>query len=189
MTLLFNFLNSIRPLSDELVQHLSKVLKTKTFPKKTLLLKAGQVCQNMYFIESGLVRCFYIKGENEVCSWFMKEGDMIISVQSFFYQQESYESIQALEDLKVHYISFADLQFIYRELPELNFIGRILTEKYYALSEQRLYSLRMQRAQERYEYLVQHSSELILRVPSNYIASYLGITKETLSRVRSKKQL
>jgi CRP-like cAMP-binding protein len=114
-------------------------------PKKHFLLKPGHICYNIYFVQQGLVRCFYIKNEKEVSSWFLKEGDVIVSVDSFFTQTVSYESIQALEDCVLHYISYTDLQYAYLHFPEFNFIGRILTEKYYKLSEQRLYSLRMQR--------------------------------------------
>jgi len=73
----------------------------------------------------------------------MKEGDFMISVESFFNQKESYESIQALEDCEVYSASYNDVQNLYNKFPEYNFVGRVLTEKYYVLSEQRLYSLRM----------------------------------------------
>jgi hypothetical protein len=77
----------------------------------------------------------------EVSSWFMKEGDVIVSVESFFKQKPSYESIQALEETTVHYISYDELQFIYKNFLEFNFVARVLAEHYYTLSEQRLYSI------------------------------------------------
>ncbi len=76
---------------------------------------------------------------------------------------------------------------MYRHFIDSNFLARVVTEKYYMLSEQRLFSIRMQRAQERYQYLIDNFPELIQRVPSKYIASYLSITEETLSRIRGKK--
>ncbi|HEX8333454.1 MAG TPA: Crp/Fnr family transcriptional regulator, partial [Segetibacter sp.] len=101
-------------------------------------------------------------------------------------QRESYESIQALEDCIVYYISYEELQFVYRNFPEFNYIGRVLLERYYMLSEQRLYSLRMQRSQERYDYLLEHFPELILRVPAKFLASYLGITEVTMSKIKAR---
>jgi CRP-like cAMP-binding protein len=181
------YLNNIYSLSEHLQEHLLTILKTKKISKKDNLLKIGQVCNNIYFVEKGLLRCYYIKEDKEVCSWFMKEGDVIISVESFFKQTQSYEAIQALEDSTVNYISYNELQFIYKKFPEFNFIGRVLTESYYMLSEQRLFSLRMQKSAEKYLYLQQHFPEFLLRLPSRYIASYLGITEETLSRIRGKK--
>jgi CRP-like cAMP-binding protein len=181
------YLNSIHPLSPALEDHLSAILRERKLFKREYLLKAGHLCRSICFISKGLLRCFYLKDEQEVCSWFMKEGDVIVSVESFFFQKESYESIQAIEDCEVYCIEYSQLEHIYRTFPEFNFISRVMLQKYYTLSEQRLYSLRMQRSQERYEHLMQHHAELILRVPAKYIASYLGISEETLSRIRSKK--
>jgi CRP-like cAMP-binding protein len=188
MNELLTHLNAIHPLSDGLQAHLFNILKFVGLPKKSYLLKAGHICRNIYFIHSGLLRCFYLKEDQEVCSWFMKEGDVITSIESFFYQKESYESIQAIEDCELFCIEHSQLEYIYRQFPEFNYISRVLLQKYYTLSEQRLYSLRMQRSQERYEHLLRNFPELILRVPAKYLASYLGISEETLSRIRSRKQ-
>ena len=182
---LLQFLDSIFPLSEGLKQFLLEKLMRKEIPKKGFLLKKGRVCENISFIESGLVRCFYVKDDKEISSWFMKEGDVIVSVESFFSQGESYESIQALEDCIINYISYKDLQYAFHNFPEFNFVGRVLTEKYYRLSEQRLYSLRMQRGLEKYKYLINNHPHMLQRIPSKYIASYLGFTEETLSRIRA----
>ena len=183
---LFRFLESIHAMSDGLKDYLQATLKEKTLEKKSYLLKAGHVSRNICFIAKGLLRCFYIKDNHEISSWFMKEGDVIISVESFFTQKESYESIQALEDSLVYYITYDELQYLYRQFPEFNFIGRVLLQKYYTLSEQRLYSLRMQRSIERYNFLMENHPELVLRVPAKYLASYLGIDETTLSKIKSK---
>jgi CRP-like cAMP-binding protein len=181
---LFAYLSTIHPLSEDLKDVLIQKLIPVTLRKKSYHLRKGQVCRTISFIQTGLVRCFYIKDDREVSSWFMKEGDVIVSVESFFKQQPSYESIQVLEDCEMLSLRYDDLQQIYRDHPEFNFVGRVLTEKYYTLSEQRLYSLRMQRASERYAHLMEHYPELIRRVPSTYISTYLGITLETLSRIK-----
>ncbi len=177
-------LNLIYPLSPDLHEHLLDKLKLVILPKKGFLLKEGRICKNIYFINKGLARCFYIKEDKEVSSWFMKEGDLIISVESYFKQQPSYENIQAIEECELFSLSYEELHVIYHNFPEFNFIARVLTEKYYTLSEQRLFSLRMQRASERYALLMNHFPEIIQRVPSTFIASYLGITLETLSRIK-----
>lgn len=187
MELLLQHLESIHPMSEGCKEHLFSILKAKELTKKDMLLRAGHICQHIYFIQKGLLRCFYFKNDVEISSWFMREGDVMVSVESFFHQKTSYESIQALEDCELFYISYKELQDIYRKFPEFNFIARVLTEKYYCLSEQRLYSIRMMRATERYEYLLEHHPELLLRVPAKYIASYLGITPEMLSKIKTGK--
>jgi CRP-like cAMP-binding protein len=186
METLIGLLNTIYPLSSPLVNYLQTAIKVQELSRKDYLLRAGHVCRRICFIEKGLLRCFYIKDEQEVSSWFMQERDVIISVESFLQQKVSYESIQALEDSVLYYIDYIELQYIYRHFPEFNFIGRVLTEKYYCLSEQRLYSMRMQKSQERYDYLLEHHPELLLRVPAKYLASYLGITEVTMSKIKGR---
>src|SRR6266496_5247479 len=83
MEKLLLYLNSIHPLSSALIEHLQAILKMKELPKKAYLLKQGSACTNISFIERGLLRCYYEKDDKEVCSWFMKEGDVIISVESY----------------------------------------------------------------------------------------------------------
>lgn len=184
---LFQFLYSVHPISPGLAETLTRILKVRELQKKDFLLKAGHVCRNICFVEKGLLRCFYLKGDTEVCSWFMKEGDVIVSIESFFQQKESYEYIQALEDCSLYYIGYNELQQLYREFPEFNFTGRVLTEKYYTLWAQQLYALRMQQAPDRYGWLLENHPELILRVPAKFIASYLGITEVTLSNIKGKR--
>lgn len=181
---LLYYLGTIHQLSENLVAYLTANLKKRQLQKKDFLLKKGHTCNDICFINKGLLRCFYMIEDKEVSSWFMKEGDVIVSVESFFQQTTSYEFIQALEDCTVYYITYSELQFIYRNFSEFNFIGRVLLEHYYTLSEQRLYAMRMQRSHDRYSYLMKYHTELILRVPSKFLASYLGITEVTLSNIK-----
>jgi CRP-like cAMP-binding protein len=184
---LIRMLQSVHQLSDALVEHLLFVLNPKELKRRQYLLQHGQVCREICFIETGLLRCFYLKEDQEVSSWFMKEGDVIVSVPSFFRQVVSYECIQAMEPTSLYSISHSQLQHIYKTFPEFNFIGRVLTERYYTLSEERLYSLRMQRTVERFRHLMDTNPELVQRVPSKYLASYLGVREETLSRMKWKR--
>jgi CRP-like cAMP-binding protein len=186
MEQLLSFLMSIRPMSAELISHLMSVLETKVLHRKELLLKKGRVCNYIYFIESGLLRCYYERHETEVTSWLMTEGNVIISISSFFNQAPSRETIQALEETVLHGISHAQLEYIYERYPEFNYHGRVLNQQYYALCDERLYAIRMQRAYERYQYLMATQPEIFSRVPAKHIASYLGITNETLSRIRAQ---
>jgi CRP-like cAMP-binding protein len=183
---LLAYLNSIHPLSASLQAYLNETVKYRKLRKKEILLKAGQLDRYIYFIQSGLLRAFYENGDTEVSSWFMKEGDVIVAIESFYDQKKSYESIQAIEVTEVYYISFEELEYTYREFAEFNFIGRVLTIKYLKLWSQMLYSIRMRSAAERYDWLMNNYPELILRVPAKFIASYLDITEVTLSKIKRK---
>jgi len=184
METLFNLLNSIYPMSDPLKEYLVVNLQVKELGRKDILLKSGHICRSIYFIESGLLRCYYMQQDHEVCSWFMKEGDVIVSVESFFEQKESREYIQAIENSVLHYLSFEKLEYIYRNFLEFNYIGRVLVQKYYKQSEQRLYSIRMQRGLDRFEYLKINHPDLIKRVEQKQLASYLGITEQYLCMLK-----
>ncbi|RYF88878.1 MAG: Crp/Fnr family transcriptional regulator [Chitinophagaceae bacterium] len=185
--LLTNYLNGIYPLSPALKEKLSSIIKTKSVEKKDLLLKQGQVSDCIYFIEKGFIRSWYEKEGKETTAWFMADNDFIISVESFFKRTKSYENIEALQDSVLHYIDYEELQTLYSEYIEFNIVGRLLTTHYYILSEERLYNMRRQSAFERYQFLVRKYPEVLQNASLTQISSYLGITLETLSRVRAKK--
>src|ERR1035441_10390081 len=128
------------------MEFLVENLKEIEIPKKEFILKKGRICYNTYFVKSGLLRCYYNKDDKEVNSWFMKENDVIFSVESFLNQTPSYENIQTLEDSGLYYIEYAELQYLYNQCLEFNFIGRVVTEKY--------------------NFIMNHFPQIILRVPS-----------------------
>lgn len=183
---LFYLLHSIHPLSASLRAHLAGILQQRDLVKKQYLLKAGQVCRNIYFIKKGIIRCFYLKDEAEVCSWFMKEMDIAIAIESFYQQSPSNEYLQAVEETEVWYISYAELQNTYKQFPEFNITGRIITQVYHQHWSWQLFALRMQTAEERYKWLMDKHPELLLRVPAKYIATYLDIAEVTLSKIKAR---
>lgn len=185
MNNLLSFLQTIHPLSQRLVEALQSGIQRQELPARHLLLQPGRIAHQLHFVQQGLVHGYNIQNGKEVSSWFMREGDFVISVVSFFMQQPSTEYIQLLEPSIVHSMSLTTLHEIYTEYPEFNLIGRILTEKYYVLSEQRAYALRAYSASERYRHLLDEFPDIFQRVAVKHIASYLGIVPETLSRLRS----
>lgn len=184
---LINTLRAITPLSDGLTDFLIQSLKVKELNKKDHLLKAGMQSNEVYYIKSGLLRCYYDINDVEVSSWFLKEGDVAVSVESFFKKMRGNEYIQALEPTTLYYITRSELERIYSEFHESNIISRALTAKYFVLSEQRTYSLHLPHAQDRYDYFVQKEPELLQRVSSKYIASYLKIHPAHFSEIKRKR--
>jgi CRP-like cAMP-binding protein len=186
-TLLLQTLNFIRPLSGGLQERFASCLVEETYPKRHILLSPGQTCRKVWFIVKGLTRAYhYTEKEKECTTWFMREGDLMISVYSFYTQQPSRETIEILEECTLQSITWTQLQAIYADFPEFNFIGRLVTEKYYIASEQRSMLLRNGTAIERYHLLLQQHPDIIHRVPLWVIASHLNVTHEALCRIRAK---
>ncbi|GAA4356990.1 Crp/Fnr family transcriptional regulator [Hymenobacter saemangeumensis] len=186
MSSLLAFLQTLQPLSPALLAALQAVTTREALPAHHQLLVPGQVARRVYFLETGLVRGYTLLHGREISSWFMQAGDFVISILSFFTQQPGDEYIELLEPAVLHSISYEQLQQLYRDFPEFNFIGRRVLEKYYVLSEQRARHLRAHTAQERYELLLRDFPTVFQRVAVQHIASHLGMAPETLSRLRGK---
>ena len=184
---LLKILNGIYPLSDPLNEHLLSTVKSKVLLKGDFLLKAGHICQHIYFIDKGLLRCFYQKGKVEVSSWFMKDFDVIVSVESFYQRTVSYEWIQALEDCELYYVSYDELYAIYNRYPEFNFVSRELTQHYYVMWTQLLHAIRMKTADEKYDWLLERFPDYILRIPAKHLSSWLGISEVHFSDVKRRR--
>ena len=180
------FIDAIQPVSPALAQALTDVVRRETLPARHQLLRPGEVARRLYFLETGMVRGYTLLHGREVSSWFMQAGDFVISILSFFTQQPSAEYLELLEPAMVHSITYHELQQLYRDFPEFNYVGRRLLEKYYVLSEQRAQNLRSRTAAERYELLLHDFPTVFQRVALQHIASHLGMASETLSRLRNK---
>ena len=177
--------NGIYPISSGLAEGISQCSELIHCNKRAHLLHIDKTCKSIYFILRGGVRTYYIDREgNDVTSWLLFEGELAISVYSFFSQQPSFEAIEALEDCTLLRLSHEKLSLLYRQHLEFNYIARYLTEQYYIRSEAKANALRMLSAKERYLDLLENRPQLLARVPLGYIASYLGITQSTLSRIR-----
>jgi len=178
---------SIYPLPEHILQEIDSIIRFKTIKKKELLLKEGQVCKYIYFVEKGLLRSYYYDDDNEITTWFMKENDFVISVKSFYLQAKSTEYIQAIEDCTLYYISYEELNKLYVKHHSFCLIGTVLTQQYYIKSEERLLNLRQNSAIARYKFLINAHPDILNRCTNKIIASYLRITVETLSRIRGMK--
>ncbi len=178
------FLNNIHPLNEGLREFLTTHLQETSLSHRQNLLRAGQTCRHVYFINSGLLRCYLMKDELEITTWLMKEGDVVFSVESFYLQTPSVEYIQALEDTTLYYITFDDLKYICRKEIEFNIIRTQLTEYYYMMFIRHNRVLQTCNAKEKYYWFINNFESISLRVPQKYIASFLGIREETISRIR-----
>ncbi|WP_316847906.1 Crp/Fnr family transcriptional regulator [Pedobacter psychrodurus] len=182
---LFAVFNAIHPLTEELKSAIVQNSHIAQVNKKTTLLSAGESSNTIYFIVSGAARVYYLDKEGkQTNTWFLFENELLISVYGFFTGQPSFEYIETLEDSTLIVVKKEKLDELYLQFMEFNLIGRKLTEYYYIRNEIQANELRMLSAKERYEQLFKRNPQLFQRVSLGHIASYLGISQETLSRIR-----
>ena len=185
MKSLLKIFNAIYPLSPELTDQIVSRTKYLNVKKKTNLLEAGEVSKAIYFIVKGSLRIYYLNKDGvENSTWLLMENELAISVYSFFTGSKSFEYIEASEDCELLVLRKEDLDYLYNHFMEFNYIGRKLTEAYYIRNEEQANNLRILAAKARYEHLLKTNPKMLQRFQLGYVASYLGITQETLSRVR-----
>jgi CRP-like cAMP-binding protein len=185
---LLETLSFILPLPAPFQDRVNHETITECFSRKQLLLRPGETCKRLYFIRSGFLRAFFIDENGKECTtWFMGKGDLMISVYSFFTQKPAFEYIEVLQECKLQSLSWQQLNAYYADFPQGNLLGRIVTQKYYIMSEERAIFLRTQTPTLRYEKLLEQHPDIEQQTSQNNIASYLGISRETLSRIRRKK--
>jgi CRP-like cAMP-binding protein len=157
-------------------------------PRDETLVRAGQRCDYLYFIESGLLRMFYLHGGQDTTRYFATEGNFGTALSSFITRQPSVEHVETLEDcqlLRLHYDSFDWLVRTYRGWEQLM---RKSLEQAYVNQTQRIESLILLKGEDRYAQLAKTWPELLQRVPQLHIATYLGLKPESLSRIRRQAQ-
>jgi len=187
MEKLFLILGQLMPLSVELKEDLSMKVYVRKAKKKEILISEGKVCNQLFFIKKGFLRGFHYQNGKEITAWFGFENDFATSSYSFVSQKVGYETVEVIEDSILYVITHEDLDSIYVKHPEFNYVGRLLTEKYYIDLMERVLSLQFQSGKESYEQLVATHPHILKRASLGHIASYLGISQETLSRIRAKR--
>lgn len=156
------------------------------YPKGHLLMKAGKVEPDIYFISRGIVRAFVYQHNHKITFWFGSEGDTVLSMRSYVERQPGYEHIELLEDCLLYRLSTNDLEVLFRENIQIANWGRKLAERELIKTEERLISRQFSTATERYKALLEEHPDLVKRVQLGHIASYLGITQVSLSRIRAE---
>jgi CRP-like cAMP-binding protein len=176
----------INHLSLKATFSLTELIKTKKYKKKELLLSEGAICKNLILIETGVARKYLIHNDKEITNEFFFKDDIAGAFTSCAYQLPSTEYIQAITDMKVALIDYPKFRKLGFEYPELKELDLMITEYYTAVLEDRLRQFYTLSAQERYELLLKRNPAVVLTFQLTHIASYLGITIETLSRIRAK---
>lgn len=184
---LASFVNYIHPVSKEAIEYINQHSYSQQVDRGSYLLKAGETCKHLYLIRKGAIRGFVKEGNKEVTTWITAENEMVSSIRGLSLREPSLENIQAIEHCDLVVASYDALNYMYEHFLEVNIVGRKLLEQYYRDAEERAFISRIPNAAKRYKHFLETKSNLSNRIPLKYIASYLGMTIETLSRIRSKK--
>jgi CRP-like cAMP-binding protein len=163
-----------------------KYLKTERVEKGKFFVKEGQICNKIAYLNKGLLRVYYLKDGIDINTCFCKENSITSSFESFVNRTPTIENIQALETTELITLSHENLIKLYELRPAWYKFSRFLTERECLRLSNRLTSLSFETAKEKYLNLLKTQPEIIKRVPIQHIASYLGISRETLSRIRSQ---
>jgi CRP-like cAMP-binding protein len=185
MTTLTENINQIIDLTSAEVAILEKAYDVLEIPKGTDWIKQGKICNQVGFVVSGKLRYYYINAEgNEITCYFATPENFISSFTSFLTNTPTNENITALEDCVLRVISKKDLEYLSALIPKMHILRRIIAENLFITMEKRVAMLQSQSAYERYEKMLKDNPDIILSVPLQYTASFLGITPQHLSRLR-----
>lgn len=165
-----------------LLQHFSK----KTIKKKTILLNSGKIAKEVYYVIKGCLRLFYEKDGLDISSYFFTEAMFAGAYESFISQQPSRQSIETLEDCEVFTIPYIKLQELFAEQEDMNAIVRKIVEQRFVSLHKLFSSYILDSPEKRYLYLLNENPDLLNRVPQHHIATFLGITPASLSRIRNR---
>lgn len=184
---LLQYISTRAYLSPELKERLTssfEIIKTK---KGDLVLSDHQRARHLYFIEKGILHNYYYHDGRQISSWFYTENFFVTAWHSFYTQKPSYEEIECLEDCILYRISYADYQSLIADFPAFGNFARLLAEEMLAFLGEFSKAWSFLSAKEKYELLQKHFPGIELRVKLGLIASFLGISQETLSRIRAGK--
>lgn len=179
-------IDNIYPLPEASRQTLRKHISEVSFPKGHVLLRADRIERNIYFIRQGIVRAYARTDGEETTFWIGKEGDTIMSMKSYVAGEKGYEDIELLENCVLYRLNTESLQQLFLEDIHMANWGRKLAEYELVKTEERLIAHQFLTATERYRELLTRRPDLLQRVQLGHIASYLGITRVSLSRIRAE---
>lgn len=186
MELLINTIRSYISLSKNDEEITRGLFQKKKFNKGDNLLEMGNICRYVTFIEEGLVRYYINNNGNDNTNYFNKEGEFVCDYLSFLPQTPSFTNIQALEDTTVWVISFNNLQKLYKEIEQGERFGRLAIEQVFINVLGQIISLYTDTPDIRYQKFILNYSGISQRIPQYYIASYVGVKPQSLSRIRKR---
>ena len=187
MQQLFQYFKQFNPLSAEAKEAIEAICSIINIAKNKDLQPIGHSCKTIYFMNKGIARIYYFKDGIDVTESFAFENNILVRVESLFTGKPSRKAIQILEDAELVAIDAVALFKLYDQFPEIERLFRKIFEASHVETVTRIESIQFHTAEERYKALLIEAPDIIKRVPLKHIASYLGITQTSLSRIRALK--
>jgi CRP-like cAMP-binding protein len=184
---LFHYFKTVNPLSKEAEEAITEISSIITVKKNRELQAIGHTCKTIYFIKKGVARIYYFKDGIDITERFFFENNLIARVESLFTGKPSRKAIQILEDAEIIAIDSTQLFKLYDAFPEIERLFRKIVEAAYVETVNRIEGMQFHSAEERYKALLNEAPDVLMRVPLKYVASYLGITQVSLSRIRGHR--
>jgi CRP-like cAMP-binding protein len=179
------FIQTIFPMPQQQSETIVTFFEEKEVNKNDFLLSEGKVCNEYCFLEKGFMRAYTFDHEgNDVTTAFYSNNQVVCELFSFFKRLPAKESIQALTDCKLYFITFEQLQIIFHAMPEFREFGRTILVNSYTQLKERMLGMIQLTAEQRYATLIKTNPDIFQNASLKYIASYLGITDTSLSRIR-----
>lgn len=171
-------------LTDEELEVSMSFFKIVKLKKGDFLSREGEVCSRLTIVKSGILRSFFNKDGEQLTTYFSLEGTVATALRSYIKEVPAHENIQALTNVELLCIEKMDMNLLFDKVPSWNKLARILMEQLYVKMEERSISLQYDTAQERYLNFLEEFPNVVHLIPLQHIASFVGITPETLSRIR-----
>lgn len=179
-----DYISTFIQLTEEEWADMAQYYRVKKLAKNDFLIKEGQICRAMNFLNKGTCRTFNLKNGKEITTNFFFDGSFITDYSSLITQKPTTEYIQALEECEFIYLSYQKMQEFYQKYASMQLFGRLIAEKVFLNLYQRQQDFLLLNPKERYLALMERRPKVVLNLPQIYVASYLGITPEYLSRLR-----
>ncbi len=177
----------ISQLNTDTQQDIMALPKQMVYEKGDFLLKEGTICKKSFVLESGIIRKFYLNEGKEITTEFYFKDDIALSFKSYISQEPSNEYLQVLEKTVVMVTDYDDVLKLQKTHPELIELELLFMQQYVIWLDERLFHFHTLDAKQKYQLLLNKTPHIIQNIPLNYIASYLGVSPETISRIRASK--
>jgi CRP-like cAMP-binding protein len=179
-------LNALAELAPTERDQIDALAVTRTFKPGEHLLRQGQPCGHVWFLQQGLVRVYFLRDGLDPTAWFVAEGGFVSDYVSFLSREPATMSIEALEPTRVQGLSREAIETIYRQVERGDRLGRLLAEQLFVATHRRLSSFYLEDAEDRYRAFLRDYPGLLQRIPQHLVASFVGVRPQSLSRIRRR---